>query len=106
MLGVSRSAYYNWKQASSSARSIQDRTILKEIRIIHARRHMKAYGSSPRMTAELNDRGIAYAFWSFTAFLCYLLRKYYRKPEVFKEILEGWSGAILDSECGRSPQII
>ena len=56
--GLSRSAYYNWKQARASVRSIQDRAILKEIRMVHSHRHMKAYGS-PRMTAELNARGIA-----------------------------------------------
>lgn len=57
VLGVSRGAYYNWKQSRPSARLIENQTILKEIRIIHSHRHMKAYGS-PRMTAELNDRGI------------------------------------------------
>lgn len=44
--------------ATPSARSIQNQTILKEIRGIHSHRHMKASGS-PRMTEELKHRGLA-----------------------------------------------
>jgi len=57
IFGVSRSGYYASKRSTPSSRAIEDQIILKEIRVLHAHRHMKAYGS-PRMTKELNDRGI------------------------------------------------
>ncbi|MEM7792137.1 MAG: IS3 family transposase [Verrucomicrobiota bacterium] len=58
ILGISRSGYYASKRSKISSRAIEERVILKEIRAIHAHRHMKVYGS-PRMTKELHDRGIA-----------------------------------------------
>lgn len=57
-LGVSRSAYYASKRSKQSPRCKQNQLILTEIQVVHSHRHMNAYGS-PRMTKELNDRGIA-----------------------------------------------
>jgi transposase InsO family protein len=54
-LNVSRSGYYAWSARSESARSIEDRRLVKEIRRIHERTRHR-YGS-PRMHAELLGNG-------------------------------------------------
>jgi len=55
VLRVSRSGYYDWFERPESQRSLKNKILLKEIRDIH-KNSRKTYGS-PRVTAELNDRG-------------------------------------------------
>jgi transposase InsO family protein len=57
-LGVSRSGYYAALIRPPSLRALENEAIAASAREIHADRHTKAYGS-PRMTAELRDRGVA-----------------------------------------------
>ena len=54
-LGVSRSGYYDWTKAKS-VREASDKTLLLEIKQIHERSRA-SYGS-PRITKDLQDRGI------------------------------------------------
>lgn len=54
--GVSRSAYYAWRSATPSQRAVANDRLLAEIRAIHAE-HRERYGS-PRIRAELRDRGL------------------------------------------------
>jgi len=56
-VGVSRSAYYDWCRATPSQRAQANERILTEIRVIHTE-HRERYGS-PRVRAELRDRGLA-----------------------------------------------
>ena len=55
-LGVSRAGYYEWRCHQSSARSRTDEKIVAHIKAVHAE-HKRRYGS-PRMTVELQERGI------------------------------------------------
>ena len=54
---VSPSSYYAWKQPRSTKRLVEEKKIIEAIKAIHSHRYMKSYGS-PRMTAELNARGV------------------------------------------------
>ena len=54
---VSSSGYYAWKKRKPSPRDLENDTIKKALHEIHSHRHTKSYGS-PRMTPELNSRGI------------------------------------------------
>ena len=56
-LGVSTSAYYEWRERSPSARETEDRRLAVEIRAVH-RESRQTYGAR-RVHAELQDRGIA-----------------------------------------------
>ena len=56
VLKVSRSGFYRWLTAKESRYTRENREILAEIRNLHAKPAMSSYGS-PRMAAELNDRG-------------------------------------------------
>lgn len=55
VVGVSRSAFYAWSKGTPSERKLANERILAEIRAIHVE-HQERYGS-PRMRAELRDRG-------------------------------------------------
>jgi transposase InsO family protein len=55
-LGVSRSGYLAWKSRPPSARQLANAQLLNQMRVIHAHRHTRCYGS-PRMTRELQARG-------------------------------------------------
>jgi putative transposase len=55
-LAVSRSGYLAWKTRLPSARECANRQLLTQIKIIHAHRHTRCYGS-PRMTWELRANG-------------------------------------------------
>jgi transposase InsO family protein len=55
-VGVSRSAYYEWRAGTPSERSAANRRLLAEIRAIHAE-HRERYGS-PRLRHELRARGL------------------------------------------------
>ena len=55
VLGVSRSGYYRWRQASPSARKLADARLAAEVKDIH-REHRGRYGS-PRVHRELRARG-------------------------------------------------
>ena len=54
---VSRGGYYQWQNRSESNREVENNSILREILRIH-REFKETYGS-PRMTVELNNRGVA-----------------------------------------------
>jgi len=56
-LEVSQSGYYAWRKRTPSARDTENEKIREAITEIHSHRHTKNYGS-PRMTPELNSRGI------------------------------------------------
>lgn len=56
VLGVSRSGYYAWLNRPESEREKNDRRLLKMIKAIH-RESRQTYGS-PRVHAELRDRGV------------------------------------------------
>lgn len=55
VLGLSRSGYYAWASRPESARSVEDRALLGDIRRIHAESY-KAYGA-PRVHAVLRGHG-------------------------------------------------
>jgi len=55
-VGVSRSAFYGWCRGTPSERALANERILAEIRAIHSE-HEARYGS-PRVLAELRDRGV------------------------------------------------
>lgn len=55
---LSSSGYYKWRVAPTGARRQKNQQLVEQIRDIHADRHMRCYGS-PRMTAELKERGLA-----------------------------------------------
>jgi putative transposase len=55
-LGVSRSGYLAWKKRPPSARQLANKQLLSQMRLIHAHRHRRCYGS-PRMTQELQAKG-------------------------------------------------
>ena len=55
--GVSRSGYYAWARRLPSAAATRRETLATHIREIHA--EMKGRYGSPRLTAELSERGIA-----------------------------------------------
>jgi putative transposase len=57
-LGVSRSGYHAARQPRLSARADANQQLLEQIKVIHAHRHTRTYGS-PRMTVELRARGQA-----------------------------------------------
>jgi transposase InsO family protein len=57
-LGVSRSGYYATRQRSMGARARANQQLVESMKIIHAHRHTRSYGS-PRMTHELRARGQA-----------------------------------------------
>ena len=56
VLEVSRSGFYAWRSRPESERSKHHRNLISEIRIIHADRDMRTYGS-PRVHKELVARG-------------------------------------------------
>ena len=56
LLQVSRSGYYQWLKRKISQRVHANGTLLAEIQKIHSDPYMENYGS-PRITAELIDRG-------------------------------------------------
>ena len=56
--GVSRSGYYKWRRAPQGPRATENARILSEIRTIRSDQMLCCYGS-PRMTAELKERGVA-----------------------------------------------
>jgi transposase InsO family protein len=56
VLDVSRSGYYAWRRAEESGRSQRERTLVVEMKSIHAERFKGSYGS-PRMQRELAARG-------------------------------------------------
>ena len=55
-LGVSTSAYYEWRGRSPSAREAEDRRLAVEVRAVH-RESRQTYGAR-RVHAELRDRGV------------------------------------------------
>lgn len=55
VLQVSRSGYYAWENRQESRRSVENRRLLSQIRMIHERSR-RLYGS-PRVTAELRSQG-------------------------------------------------
>lgn len=55
-LEVCPAGYYVWRQRSRSTREQRRDTLLREIHVIHTQ--MKERYGSPRMTAELNARGL------------------------------------------------
>lgn len=55
-LGVARAGFYQWLNHSTSVRQTQNQKLVEVIQAIHNERFKSAYGS-PRMTAELNQRG-------------------------------------------------
>jgi transposase-like protein len=56
VLGTSRSGYYAWRKRPESEREKKDRRLLTMIKAIH-RESRRTYGS-PRVHAELRDRGV------------------------------------------------
>jgi transposase InsO family protein len=54
---VSRSGYYKSRRDEPSERELENRRLLEEIGSIHGESYCRAYGS-PRMTVELNNRGL------------------------------------------------
>jgi transposase InsO family protein len=54
-VGVSRSAYYAWRNSEPSARELANERVLAEIRAIHVENEAR-YGS-PRVVDELRERG-------------------------------------------------
>ncbi len=56
-LGLSTSAYYEWRGRSPSAREVEDRRLAVEVRAIH-RESRQTYGAR-RVHAELRARGVA-----------------------------------------------
>ncbi len=57
VLGVSRSGYYAWRARKTSAAEVRRAELTAEVKAIHA--EVKARYGSPRMHAELVDRGHA-----------------------------------------------
>jgi len=57
VFNVSRSGYYQWLKRGVSQRAQANEALLIEIKKIHSDLYMENYGS-PRMTAELIDRGL------------------------------------------------
>lgn len=57
VLGVSQSGYFAWKDRPASRRQREDMVMLAHVRSAYALSH-ETYGS-PRMTRELQDRGLA-----------------------------------------------
>lgn len=57
-LGISRSGYYKSRRNEPSERELENRRLLEEIGSIHGESYCRAYGS-PRMTIELNNRGLS-----------------------------------------------
>ncbi len=55
-LGVSTSAYYEWRGRSPSAREVEDRRLAVEVRAVH-RESRQTYGAR-RVHAELSARGV------------------------------------------------
>jgi putative transposase len=58
VLGVSRSGYYAWRGRPASVTQTRQEQLVAAIRQIHGERHKEVYGS-PRMTKELQARGVA-----------------------------------------------
>ena len=56
VLEVSRSGYYAWSKRAPSVTAIRREELVTQIRAVHA--EMKARYGSPRLTAELNARGV------------------------------------------------
>jgi transposase InsO family protein len=56
-LEVSQSGFFAWRKRPPSARDTENAKIKKVVLEIHSHRHTRSYGS-PRMTPELNSRGI------------------------------------------------
>jgi transposase InsO family protein len=57
VLGVSPAGYYAWCSRPQSQRSIVNRELLSEVRRVH--RHNRGRYGSPRIHAELRDRGVS-----------------------------------------------
>lgn len=55
---VPKSSYYAARSRPESKRAKEEKLIVAEMRLIHNDRHTRCYGS-PRMTCELNERGVA-----------------------------------------------
>jgi putative transposase len=55
VLGVSESGYHAWRGRAPSARAVEDKTLLKRVRTVHATSR-ETYGS-PRIHAELRAMG-------------------------------------------------
>ena len=55
-MGVTRGGYYRWEMFPKSRRAVENERLLFEIRCAYARSR-RTYGS-PRITAELNSRGL------------------------------------------------
>ena len=53
---VSRSGYYDWRNRGESKRSVANRQLLSDIRVVHTRSRQN-YGS-PRVTDELRECGV------------------------------------------------
>jgi len=58
VLKISRSGFYAWQHQKPSRREQSNKELVKQMRQVHSHRHKRAYGS-PRMTRELNERGLA-----------------------------------------------
>lgn len=58
VLGVSRAGYYAWRTRPPSDTARRRDHLAEHIRVIHAEPYLHTYGS-PRMTRELNARGVA-----------------------------------------------
>lgn len=57
ILHVSRSGYYRWRHHRESRREIRDKVLLEQIKTAYE--HGRGTYGSPRITAELNARGIS-----------------------------------------------
>ncbi len=57
VLDVARSGYYAWVQRPPSATAIRRDELAAQIRVVHA--EMKGRYGSPRLTVELQSRGVA-----------------------------------------------
>src|SRR3984957_5291587 len=55
VLGVSESGYHAWRGRAPSARAVEDKMLLKQVRTVHATSR-ETYGS-PRIHAELRATG-------------------------------------------------
>jgi putative transposase len=56
VLNVSRSGYYAWRKRPESQRSMENRKLTTQIKVIHMDKYKKAYGS-PRIHKELKENG-------------------------------------------------
>jgi putative transposase len=56
VFNVSRSGYYAWRKRPESQRSMENRKLTTQIKVIHMDKYKKAYGS-PRIHKELKENG-------------------------------------------------